>query len=144
MQNKGFTLIEVLLSISAIAIIAGISIPVYQSIQNRNDLDIAATTIAQSLRRAQVLSRSVDSDTTSGVYVQSGSVTIFHGASYATRDTTVDEIFQISPTITLGGVSQIVFSKMTGLPTSTGTITLTSITNETRNITINSKGMVNY
>ncbi|KKT34575.1 MAG: hypothetical protein UW24_C0026G0001, partial [Parcubacteria group bacterium GW2011_GWA2_44_12] len=38
MKNAGFTLIEVLLSITAIAIIAGISIPVYQSFQNRNDL----------------------------------------------------------------------------------------------------------
>lgn len=143
-MRRGFTLLEVLLSIAAITIIAGISIPIYQSFQVRNDLDIAASSIVQNLRRAAVLSQAVDGDTSWGLYVTSGSLTLFKGTSYTVRDSTFDEVFDIPLTITPSGTSEIVFEKFSGLPQTTGTITLTSNTNETRTITINAKGMVNY
>jgi len=142
--DNGFTLLEVLLSIACIAIIAGISIPVYQSFQNRNDLDIAGTTIAQSLRRAQILSQSSDGDTTSGVKILSPNIIVFRGASYSGRDTTQDETFTFPTSITPTGINEIIFSKTFGIPSTTGTITLTSNINETRTITINAKGMVTY
>lgn len=141
---KGFTIIEMLLSVAAIGVIAGISIPIYQSFQTRNDLDVAVTEIAQSLRRAQVLSQAVDGDIGWGVSVQSGIVTIFKGTSYAMRDANLDEIFEMPTNIILSGMSEVAFAKFTGLPTSVGTIALTSNTNEARNITINEKGMVSY
>lgn len=143
-MSKGFTLIEVLLSVATIGIIAGISIPIYQSFQVRNDLDIATVEIAQSARRAQVLSQAVDGDTSWGIKIQSASLIVFKGTSYATRDITFDEVFEVPTSITPSGISEIVFTKFTGLPQTTGTITLTSNTNETRNITINAKGMVSY
>lgn len=143
--NKGFTLLEVLLSLTAIAIIAGISIPVYESFQVRNDLDIAATTYTQSLRRAQTLAQAVDGDISWGVYIVSGNITLFRGMSYAAvRDTSFDEVFAIPSGITPSGVTEIVFTKFTGLPQTTGTLLLTWNTNETRTITINSRGMVSY
>lgn len=144
MKNAGFTLLEVLLSVAAIAIIAGISVPVFQSFQVRNDLDIATVEIAQSARRAQALSQAVDGDTSWGVKIQSRSLTVFKGASYAARDINFDEVFDTPTSITPSGLSEIVFVKFTGLPQTAGTITLTSDANETRNITINQKGMVGY
>jgi prepilin-type N-terminal cleavage/methylation domain-containing protein len=145
-KNAGFTLIEIILSLATIGIIAGISIPVYQSFQVRNDLDIATVEIAQSARRAQILSQAVDGDTSWGVKIQSAStsISIFKGVSYSARDLTFDEIFYLPPSITVSGLSEIVFGKFTGLPVVTGTTTLTSNTNETRNITINAKGTINY
>jgi len=143
-KQPGFTLLEILLSIAIIAIIAGIGIPIYQSFQVRNDIDIAAAAYVQNLHRAQALSQAVDGDTSWGVYAVSGSITLFKGTSYAARDITYDEIFNVSNSIVLSGISEIVFSKFTGLPQTTGTIILTSINNENRNITINAKGMVNY
>lgn len=144
MKIVGFTLIEVLFSVAAIAIIAGISMPIYQSFQVRNDLDIATVTVAQSFRRVQVLSQAVDGDTSWGIKIQSGSITLFKGTSYASRDTTFDEVFDVPTSITPSGISEVVFAKFTGLPQSTGIISLTSNTNETRTITINAKGMVAY
>lgn len=137
-------MLEVLLTISAITIIAGVAIPVYQQVQVRNDLDIAATTFTQSAHRAQVLAQAIDGDTTWGVYVQLGSITLFQGASYGARDTAFDETFDVPTSITPSGISEVVFAKFSGLPTATGTATLTSNTNETRNITVNAKGMVSY
>ena len=144
MKNAGFTLIEVLLSITAIAIIAGISIPVYQSFQNRNDLDIAATVFAQTARRAQVLAQAADGDTSWGARAQSGSITLFKGGSYATRDASFDETFDMPTSIILSGIQEFVFTKFTGLPQTTGTLMLTSSNNETRTVTFNEKGVASY
>jgi prepilin-type N-terminal cleavage/methylation domain-containing protein len=142
-SGAGFTLLEVLLSIALIAILSGIGVPIYQSFQNRNDLDIAATTIAQSIRRAQILSQAVDGDVAWGVYVSGGNIVIFRGASYATRDSIYDEIFDLSTTITPSGISEINFDKLTGVTQDSGTLILTNF-NDSRTITINEKGMVSY
>jgi len=141
---KGFTLLEVLLSVATITVIAGIGIPVYQSLQVRNDLDIAAITTTQSLRRAQTLSTAVEGDTSWGVRVQSGSITLFRGANYTGRDTNFDELFDMPTSIAPSGLQEVVFTKFSGEPQATGTVVLISNTNETRNITINAKGMVSY
>lgn len=141
---RGFTLIEILLTLAAIGIIAGMSLPIYQSLQVRNDLDIAATSLAQSLRRAQTLSQAADGDTTWGVHIQTGDVTVFKGSTYAGRDSSYDETFAVPTSITPTGLSEIVFTKLTGIPQNTGTTTFTSNANEIRTVTINAKGMVNY
>lgn len=143
-KNAGFTLLEVLLSVAIIALIAGVGAPIYQSFQVRNDLDVATNTISQSLRRAQVLSQAVDGDTTWGISVQSGAITLFQGASYASRNTNFDEVFDLPGSITTSGVSEIIYEKFTGEPQTTGTVTLTSNTNEAKNITINEKGTITY
>lgn len=143
-KTAGFTLLEVLLSVAIIALIAGIGTPIYQAFQVRNDLDVATNTISQSFRRAQVLSQAVDGDTTWGLSVQSGAIILFQGASYASRNTNFDEVFDLPGSITTSGVSEIVYNKFTGEPQNTGTVTLTSNANETRNITINGKGTITY
>jgi len=141
---RGFTLLELLLSVAVIGLLAASSIPVYQSFQIRNDLDITAENTAQSLRRAQLLSQAADGDTSWGVKIQSASLVLFKGASYAVRDTTFDEEFAIPTSITPSGVSEVVFTKFTGLPQVSGTINFNSNINETRTVTLNSKGMVSY
>ncbi len=143
-HQKGFTLLEILLSVALIALLSGLSVPVYQSFQVKNDLDIASNTIAQSARRAQVLAQAVDGDTTWGVHIQSGSITIFKGGSYAGRDTNYDEDFEMPTSITPSGLQEVIFSKLYGEPQATGTVTLTTSTNETANLILNEKGMVNY
>lgn len=142
-SGQGFTLLELLLSVAIIAALAGVSLPVYRTLLSKNDLDISAVTTAQSLRRAQILSQAVDGDMTWGVKVQSGSIVIFKGANFAARDTTFDETFSMPSTIGVAGTTEIVFAKMTGLPQSTGTVSLTSET-DTKTVTINGKGTVTF
>lgn len=141
---KGFTLIELLLSAALIAIIAGLSAPVYQSFQVKNDLDIAQNTAGQTLRRAQILSQSVNGDVSWGVKIQNGSIVLFKGASYAARDAGFDEIFDVPPSIIPSGLTEIIFAKFSGLSQSAGTAFLTASTGEIKMITINEKGTVLY
>lgn len=141
---NGFTLLEAMLSVALITIIAGISFPISQSFQNKNNLDIATVEIAQTLRRAQVLSQGVDGDISWGVKIQRGNIILFKGVSYVARDIAFDEVFDMSTNIIPSGLSEIAFTKFAGLPQTIGAIILTSVNNETKTITINTKGMVDY
>jgi prepilin-type N-terminal cleavage/methylation domain-containing protein len=143
-KKTGFTLIEVLLSIALITVLAGVAVPTYYSLFYKNDLDVAKNQVAQSLRRAEVLSSASDGDATWGLKIQSGSVIIFKGLNYTDRDIKYDEAYQISSSIVPSGLLEIVFNKMTGFPQLTGNIVLTSINGETRTITINAKGQIAY
>lgn len=143
-DNRGFSLIEVLLSVAIISLLTGISAPVYASFQIRNDLDIAAQSIADMLRRAQTYSRGVNGDSQWGVAIQGGSATLFKGASYAGRDAAYDEVSAIPNSIAVSGLAEVPFTKLDATPTTTGSVTLTTSTNEVRTITINAKGMVTY
>lgn len=142
-SSHGFTLLEVLLSVATIAILAGLSVPVWRTVQTKNDLDVATVTLAQTLRRAQVLSEAVDGDTSWGVKVQSGSITLFKGTSFAGRDTNFDEASDISTALSIAGVTEVVYAKFSGLPQTTGSTTLATA-NDARSVTLNEKGMVSY
>ena len=141
---QGFTLPEVLLSLSLLAIIAAMSMPMYRIFLVRNDLDTAATTLAQSLRRAQSLAQGGDGDTSWGVHVGVGSILIYKGSSFVARDSSFDENTSIPTSIVPTGTIDTYFLKTTGIPNATGTYILTSQANETRTVTINQKGMVDY
>jgi type II secretion system protein H len=141
---KSFTLIEILLVLALIGILAGIAIPIYQSFQVKNDLDVVAFEIAQSLRRSQVLARATDGDRRWGLRIEDQSIYIFRGQSFATRDSDYDEVFSIPESLTPTGIEEVVFKKLTGLPQTEGDIILTSSGNETRTININSKGLISY
>ncbi len=142
--RHGFTLIEVLMSVVIIGMLVGMSLPLYQSFQNRNELDIAAQGIASMLRRAQMYSRGMNGDSQWGVHVETGSATLFKGASYVGRNPTYDETNVIPSSFTVSA-NDVLFIKFTGAPTFTGNVTvLTTPNNETRTVTINGQGTVSY
>lgn len=143
-MKKGFTILEMLLVLTIVAFLAGVSAPIYMSFQARNELNVATTILVQSLRRAQTLSRAMENDETWGVYLDGSDLTIFNGASYSARNTEYDEIFSVGPLIYFSGNSEIVFDLSTGETSDTGDIIINSNNNETRTITINAKGMVDF
>jgi len=139
--ERGFTLIEIMLSVAIMSMLVALSVPVYQSFTRRNDLDIAAQSLAGMLVRAQTYARNMNGDNAWSVEIQSSTLTLFKGTNFAGRDTTVDETNTIYQTPS--GLSEVQFAKFTGIPNTTGSITLTS-GNDTRTITINAKGSVDY
>ncbi len=141
----GFTLVEMILAMAMLLVLFGIASPFYQKYQSKNDLDLAVISVAQNLRRAQTLSQAVDANSAWGLYLQGGSITVFRGVSYVARNSSFDERIMMPDVVVPSGLSEIVFTKFTGLPVSIGTITLTNTSiNEVKNITINSQGMVDY
>ncbi|HSX28911.1 MAG TPA: type II secretion system protein [Candidatus Saccharimonadales bacterium] len=143
-RADGFTLIEVLLSVTIIGMLVGISVPVYESFVRRNDLDLTAQVISATLRRAETYARAVNGDNAWSVEIQASTVTLFQGTSFASRNTAYDETLSIPNSITPSGLSEIQFAKFSAAPNATGSITLSSTTNSTRTITVNAKGTVDY
>lgn len=141
--NPGFTLIEILLSVALIGALSFLSLPLFRTLISKNDNEVATNTVIQTLRRAQLLSQAVDGDISWGVKVQSGSITLFKGVDYALRDQGFDEVFEVPNTIGVGGTSEVIFTKFTGIPQTTGTITFAS-ENETNTISINEKGTISF
>jgi len=142
--QAGFTLIEMMLSLAVIVVITIISMPLYRSFLARNDLGLTSQRIAETLRRAQVYARGMKSDSAWSVEVQSATVTLFKGTSFAGRDTNYDETISLPSTLSASGLAEVQFTKLTGLPNTTGTVTLTTTASETTTVTVNAEGMVNY
>lgn len=143
-HTPGFTLLEAILTIAIMTVLAFAAIPFYESFVFKSDLDGAAQTIAYSARRAQLLSQAADGDSSWGVKITTSSITLFRGTSFAARAPAFDEAFDLPGSLSITGVTEWVFNKVSGLPAAAGTTTLTSIRNETKNVRINSKGMVEY
>jgi len=145
--QRGFTLLEVLLSVAIISILVGLSLPLYRSLQTRSDLDATAQGIADALRRAQSYARSGNGDSVWGFSVQSGvgAFYMYKGASFASRDSAYDETFNLlSSSVISDTISGVTFGKLTGAPSAAGSLVLRNTNNETRTITLNAKGMVTY
>jgi len=140
----GFSLIEVIIVVAILSIMFAIGAPILGGFLTRNDLTLAGNALAIDLYRAQAQSRDQTRDNSWGVHVQSGSITLYEGASYATRVTAFDEVYTLAGSITPSGASDYVFAKQTGLPTSTGTTTLTSTANIAITVVVNGKGMVEH
>ncbi len=140
---KAFTFVELLLVITIIAILLALTIPLGISFYKKQQLDVTTEGVIQALRRAQLKAAS-QADYSFGVYLgsgQTGRYVLFRGDSYGTHDD--EEIFDISPNISFSGLSEVVFSRLSGISSVTGDIILTS-NSDTEAININEIGRISY
>lgn len=141
--QAGFTLIELLLSVAILMIITGVTVPLYESFIGRNDLEVSTEVLAGTLRRAATYARSENYSNTWGVEIQTTAVTLFQGTSFSGRNTGYDEVYSLPADVSPSGLGEVQFTKFTGLPNVTGTITLTSSSN-TKTVAVNAQGLVSY
>ena len=144
MKTKGFTLIEMMLSVALLGILGGVSVPLYQSFQNQNQLSIATNTTAQTIRRAQILSRANDGDAQWGVYIQMGSVTLFQGDDFDDRDPAFDERTDIATTLSISGQQEYVFEKVSGVLMNAGSTNFSGPDGNEQKLSVNSEGVIDY
>lgn len=140
---KGFTLVEMLLSIACIGILAGASLPVWNQFLTRNDRQTTTRSVVSALRRASIYSRQVRGDSQWGVRLTATSATLYKGSDFANRDQAYDELVTYPGSVTGSGLTDVVFNKLTGETTNTGTISLSS-NNGTDVVSINEKSMVTF
>ncbi|MFA6424129.1 MAG: hypothetical protein WCV83_02320 [Candidatus Magasanikbacteria bacterium] len=120
------------------------SVPIINSFQAENSVNLTTATITQSIHRAILLSQGLMFDSAWGVNLTTGKITIFKGTSFAARDISFDEYYETPANITIAGLTEITFAPLTGQPQNIGTITITAPDNDPREININARGMVDY
>jgi prepilin-type N-terminal cleavage/methylation domain-containing protein len=145
-QNKrsgGFTLVEMILSVALVGIAVGIGASLLQTFQANADLDASQSTYVGMIRRAQTLAMTQSYDSPWGVHAENGFIALFQGSSWETRDPEHDEVHQLSESISVSGLSDVTFEKLTGLPTGFGTTTLVSYESENF-VYVNEVGLVSF
>jgi len=143
-KENGFTLIEMLLVVAIISLITVVGAPIFLSFQATNELDVARNTIAQYLYEAQSYSRDEDHDCQWGVTISSQQLTLFCGSSYATRNTAYDISYSIPSSVVVQHSLEVTYSKLYGLPQTTGSFNLSTTGGQSTSVSVNTKGMVEY
>ncbi|MFA6446451.1 MAG: type II secretion system protein [Candidatus Paceibacterota bacterium] len=129
-MQRGYTLLELALVIGIIAVILYFSVPVGIRLYRVQLVESARNQTKEILKSARSQSILQKNDITFGVKFDTAPSTIvlFQGASYALANHDLDEISTVPDTITFSvsipALNDILFAKRTGLPSATGTITL--------------------
>lgn len=140
--RRGFTIVELLLVIGIILIVAAFTLPGSALFLRRQQLNDTVYEFTNALERAHLQAMFDKNGSAFGVRVLSDSYVLFEGSSYAARNTDNDEIFPLSSSVSITGLSEIVFAELTGIPDATGTITISDSGNGGTDIIVNAHGIL--
>ncbi|MFA6917832.1 MAG: type II secretion system protein [Candidatus Gracilibacteria bacterium] len=150
MRTRGFTMLEIVLTIAIMAVLIGFAGTYYANSQVRADINSQAANIIHYLRLAQSNAVSGLDNANHGLHFETSSYTTFQGDSYNANDSKNFKM-DLPSSITINGInldtggSDVIFLKTTGETDNFGTIVLNSAAiNKTITITINYVGTVNY
>jgi prepilin-type N-terminal cleavage/methylation domain-containing protein len=126
---RGFTFIETLVAIAVLALLAAIAVNGLSSFQKSGELLRSADIVAGVLRDARGRTLASRNNSAYGVHFDAESVVLFAGAIYnsgaASNEVTLIPARTAISTITLvGGGDDVVFGRLSGEVTPTGTITI--------------------
>lgn len=125
---RGFSLVEIIIVTAIIGIVSSIAVASYKSSRTSGEPRRNAYVFADSLRDASLRAIAMENDTSWGARLGSTSVTVFSGGSYAGRVTSRDKVYSIGQsTTTITGIIEVVFSKYSGIPNTSGTTTFSNI-----------------
>jgi prepilin-type N-terminal cleavage/methylation domain-containing protein len=115
-MTKGFTLVELLVVISLVALLGFLSMPLYHSMQGNVALSNYTQQIVSDLRTAQQKSIVSQGGTTHGIYFNSNGYVIF-GGDWAAPTYTKNFLINGGIVISHGAGSKIIFERLTGKST---------------------------
>lgn len=135
-KNKvGFTLIEILVVVAILGVLGALSYPFYSRLIMQNTVSDAANNLAGSLRKAQSYAMASKDGSNWGVKYLGTNIILLRESTSTNFDT-----YNILPGIQIAGPDHIIFSKSTGLPSVTGTFTISG-GNNTVSVSLNSEGV---
>ena len=150
-QKKGFTFIEVMITLALVAIVAGLISASFSSLNNRQLVDKEVDNIKSIIQKTRLESLNSKNGSTHKVIFASTSITT------AETGTTTTKVYPFSSSVIMkinglkevsGGAatSSVAFAKLSGLANATGTVTYIfdggPTNTATRTITINALGTV--
>lgn len=139
--QRGFTLLEFLLSVSIVACVAAIIAPVYLSYLERVDMSVAEGAIREQISRAGAYAYSGKQQGKWGVYITATSTTLYAGSSYPQRVPHTDEVISFGTSYGVSGTRDVRFSSENIFAVTPSAITLVSPSRISRTISINRYGV---
>lgn len=147
-MQRGFTLIEGLLSIAIIAILGVLATSYGAASLSRNELRESALQTVDQLRRAQYQTMSGYLDSQWGVHFSATGFVFFKGSSYNAADPD-NEPFDFAANVRFtsiglnGSAVDVVFNRVRGDTAQYGSLVLTDSTaNETKTVTVSEVGLI--
>lgn len=138
-NNRGFTFVEMILVVALISIVTGMSVVFYSRFINQNAVLNTVDQLVGELHKAQIYAMSGKQNSNWGVNYASQTITLYSGTSYVARNTAFDEKFNVNGTVSVSGLSDLNFARVTGIPTVSPTITISG-GNNTKTVTVSSQG----
>ncbi len=125
--TTGFTMIEILLVVGIAAGVFALSAPYSLNFYRTQMLEDTVSNVVNALQRARHNAVLQKNDSNFGVYMDNSThaYTLFQGDSYTEKVTAQDEEFTVIEDMTFSGVTEVIFSKLTGATLNTGTTTIT-------------------
>jgi len=139
--GRGFTLIEILLTIALIGIIASMTPPIVGVFSEQRDLVNATTITTHMLREAQNLATSGYLDSDWGVRIEEAGVTLYKGPLYS-EDGLENINIAFSESIHTDATYDILFLQGTGIPTLSSTVTFFTQPEHERILFVNQFGAI--
>lgn len=125
-NKPAFTLTEIILVIALVTIVSSIGVAVGIQAFSAQQLSANRDLLVSSLYQAQASARASVNNTNWGVHITSANeLYIFSGNDFASRDTTEDISFNLSNNVEITGTTEIVFTRVSGLPDSIASFVLT-------------------
>ncbi len=140
-MQRGFSIIEVLVTISITAVLLAVSVNAYASVRQTRDPLRVSYIYSDALKQAIVKARAMDNDLSWGVRINSGAIVVFSGTSYATRATSLDKTYSFPTTVTATGITEVVFNKFSGRTVTSGTTTFSN-SFSSKSVTLTSGGAI--
>lgn len=139
-QNRaaGFTVVELLVAFAVIAIVTGLLLSGFRNYARYQEYNQAVSTVRAVLYDARMQARGSEGGVARGVKVLPTSLVVYPGTSYSAGNSANQNTILSNVTLSTnftGGVTELSFSNLTGLPSATGTIMIVG-TNHTATTTI--------
>lgn len=144
-KEKGFTLIEIIIVVAILLILAAAAVPLYGNLQVSAQLNENNRQIVQTIRIARERAASGFNNSNHGVEFQSDRYILYQGNDFASRDTVYDRETVLDAALTITTTltgDEVNFSRGSGDPNNTGTITLTHSVTGSKESIINQYGAV--
>jgi type II secretory pathway pseudopilin PulG len=142
---QGLTFIEVILVIALFGFVFSVVAPFTGQSTGQRKVAAASELVIDALRQAQFSAMHGRSPQRFGVRLEAGQFVLFSGATYSPSDPD-NEVHQLDSDVGLawsldGGVQEILFDNHRGLPSVTGTVTITS-SGFSRTVTVGAEGAI--
>ncbi|MBI2049370.1 hypothetical protein HYT32_00440 [Candidatus Roizmanbacteria bacterium] len=137
-KSSGLTVIELLIVILLISSLGVMSVSFYARFLTQNAVDNTTTQLINSLRKAQIYSMTGRQNGSWGVRFTTSPRRI---TLYLVGSSDFDESFGVSSNTSINNFTDITFAKVTGIPSSSPTITIAG-NNNSKSVAVNSQGVV--